>query len=293
MVLGEGDYRYDVVEGWARLPEGWVFTQVSDAAVDSRGRIYAFTRGKHPIVVFDKEGNFVTSWGYGEFGISPHLVSQSHGIFIGPDDGVYLTDAYQHVVRRYTLLGEMEREWGTRGVAGVTFYGREYNMPTGVAFAPDGASFYVSDGYGNRCVHKYSKEGKHLLSWGEAGSGPGQFAVVHNIGCDRTGRVLVCDRENNRIQIFDPDGGFMEAWTDVAEPGDVWITDDNTIYVAEQGAGGRISVWSPEGERLCRFEGEREVQSPHGICVDDEGSIYVAEIGMEDRGQRLQKFVRV
>ena len=73
---------------------------------------------------------------------------------------------------------------------------------------------------------------------GEGGSGPGQFALVHNIGCDKTGRVLVCDRENNRIQIFDPDGKFMEMWTDVMMPGDVWITDDNTIYVAEQGGGG-------------------------------------------------------
>lgn len=293
MPLGEGDYRYEEVDGWAKLPEGWVFTQVSDAAVDSKGRIYAFTRGKHPIVVFDKAGNFITSWGYGEFGISPHLVSQSHGIFITPDDKVYLTDAYQHIVRRYTRLGEMEHEWGVRGVAGVTFHEREYNMPTGVAFAPDGESYYVSDGYGNRCVHKYSKDGERLFTWGEAGSGPGQFAVVHNIGCDKTGRVLVCDRENSRIQVFDPDGKFMEEWTDMTSPGDVWITADNTIYVAEQGGGGRISVWSPEGELLSRFAEDQAVQHPHGLCVDDEGSIYVAEIGMEGRGQRLQKFARV
>ena len=293
MPLGEGDYRYEEVDGWAKLPEGWVFTQVSDAAIDSQGRIYAFTRGKHPLVVFDQAGNFLTSWGYGEFGISPHLVSQSHGIFIDPNDRVYLTDAYQHIVRRYTRLGDLEQEWGTPGVPGVTYYNREYNMPTGVAFAPDSESYYVSDGYGNRCVHHYSKDGTHLKSWGEAGSGPGQFAVVHNIGCDKNGRVLVCDRENSRIQIFDSDGEFMEEWTDVKNPGDVWITADNTIYVAEQGGGGRISVWSPEGELLSRFEDDRAVQSPHGICVDDEGSIYVAEIGMGEKGQRLQKFSRV
>jgi DNA-binding beta-propeller fold protein YncE len=294
MPLGEGDYKYELVEGWAKLPEGWVFSLVSDAAIDSKGRIYAFTRGKHPIIVFDKEGNFVTSWGYGEFGISPHLVSQSHGIFIGPDDEVYLTDAYQHVVRRYTLLGDMENEWGTPGVPGVTHYRREFNMPTGVAIAPDGC-IYVSDGYGNRCIHKYSKEGQHLLTWGEPGTGHGEFAVVHNIGCDKDGRVIVCDRENNRVQLFDPDGAHIETWTDVVSPGDVWVTDDNMIYIVEQGASGRVGVWTPEGERISRFSGAQGgvLEAPHGICVDDEGSIYVAEIGDGNRGQRLQKFARV
>ncbi len=292
-ILGQGDYKYEVVDGWAKLPEGWVFSLVSDAAIDSKGRIFAFTRGKHPVIVFDKAGNFVTSWGYGEFGISPHLVSQSHGIFITPDDQVYLTDAFQHIVRRYTRLGDLEREWGKPGVPGVTFYNREYNMPTGVAIGLDGC-FYVSDGYGNRCVHKYSKDGEHLLAWGEAGSGPGQFAVVHNIGCDKTGRLLVCDRENNRIQVFDPDGKFIAQWTDVQSPGDVWITDDNTIYVAEQGGYGRVSVWTPDGKLISRFSGSEGgvLQAPHGLCVDDEGSIYVAEIGAGDRGQRLQKFAR-
>ena len=291
MALGEGDYRYEVVPGWAKLPEGWVFTQVADVAVDSEGRIYAFTRGRHPVIVFNQAGEFLTSWGYGECGDFPDRIGQPHGIFIDRNDNVYLVDSYQHVVRQYSRLGEMQREWGTPGEPQTTFYRRQFNMPTGAVIGPDG-SMYVADGYGNRCVHKYSREGKHLLTWGDGGDGPGQFAVVHNIGCDRTGRVIVCDRENDRVQIFDPDGAFIEAWTDVVKPADVWVTEDNVIYLVEQGLGGRVGVWSPEGKLLSRFSGP-DVQSSHGVCVDIEGSIYVAEIGVGDRGQRLQKYIRV
>lgn len=294
MALGEGDYTYELVDGWPKIPEGWVLEAVSDAAVDSQGRVYAFSRGKHPLTVFSKDGDFLTSWGYGEFGVSPHLVSQSHGIFITPDDQVYLTDAYQHIVRRYSRLGEKNQEWGIPGVPGVTYYKRQFNMPTGVAMAEDGTTF-VSDGYGNRCIHKYTSDGEYVKSWGEAGSGPGQFAVVHNIGCDKLGRLLVCDRENDRIQLFDQEGAFIEEWTDVSMPGDVWITDDGMIYVVEQGTGGHVSVWTPEGERISRFSGAKGgiVQAPHGLAVDEEGSIYVAEIGAGDVGQRLLKFARV
>lgn len=294
MALGEGDYQYELVDGWPQTPEGWELSLVSDAAVDGQGRVYAFTRGKHPLIVFDKDGRFITSWGYGEFGISPNLVSQSHGIFIGPDDQVYLTDAYQHVVRRYSKLGEKNREWGVPGVPGVTYYRREYNMPTGVTFSSDGHMF-VSDGYGNRSIHKYTSDGEHITSWGEGGSGPGQFAVVHNIGCDKEDRLLVCDRENNRIQLFDLDGKYIEEWTGVSSPGDVWITDDGMIYVVEQGTGGHVSVWTPKGECISRFSGAEGgiVEAPHGVAVDDEGSIYVAEIGAGDRGQRILKFSRV
>ena len=295
MALGEGDYRYELVDGWPKVPEGWELMAVSDAAVDSQGRIYAFSRGKHPLAVFSKDGDFITSWGYGEFGVSPNLVSQSHGIFITPDDQVYLTDAYQHIVRRYSRLGEKDREWGVPGVPGVTYYRRQFNMPTGVTFSPDGSFMFVSDGYGNRCIHKYTSDGEYITSWGEGGDGPGQFAVVHNIGCDQQGRLLVCDRENNRIQLFDQEGTFIEQWTGVSSPGDVAFTDDGMLYVVEQGTGGHVSVWTQDGECISRFSGSEGgiVQAPHGLAVDDEGSIYVAEIGEGDRGQRLLKFARV
>jgi len=136
---------------------------------------------------------------------------------------------------------------------------------------------------------------RNIATWGGPGHGPGDFSIVHNIGCDRTGRLLVCDRENDRIQLFDPDGNYLEEWTGLEMPGDVWITPYNTIYVAEQGGSGHVSVWSPDGRLISRFSGAPGgvLEAPHGICVDAQGSIYVAKIGGPGRGQRLQKFARV
>ena len=159
--------------------------------------------------------------------------------------------------------------------------GNPFNMPTGSGIAPDGKIF-VSDGYGNRRVHRFSSEGKHELSWGEHGTGNGQFAIVHKLGVYKDSRVFVCDRENDRIQIFSPDGELLDIWTNgLAGPGDIYFQDD-IAYVVEQSEGSGISIWDvPSGEAV------------HGCAVDSKGNIFIAEIGLGNIGQRIRKLNKV
>jgi sugar lactone lactonase YvrE len=166
-------------------------------------------------------------------------------------------------------------------------------MPSGLAIAPSGEIF-VSDGYGGHRVHKFSADGELLLSWGRQGTGPGEFALLHNIWVDKNSRVFICDRENGRIQLFDDQGAYLEEWTDLLSPGDLWIQDD-VVYVIEQGERCGVSIWTLDGDLITRWRGSEgpgkgTLSAGHGICVDSQGSIYVTEIGS---AQRVQKFQRV
>ncbi len=287
MALGTSPYTYELVPGWPKLPLWWEFKAASDVAVNSQDRVYVFSRGMHPVTVFERDGTFVSSWGEGMF-------RNPHGIYIGPDDSVWLVDRDSHVVMKFTPDGKLLTTLGQRDAPAVTYYGQPFNMPSGVAIGPSG-HIYVSDGYGNRRVHKFTPDGKLVLSWGEPGTGPGQFALVHNIAVDQQERVYICDRENNRIQVFDANGKFITEWRDMRAPGDIYISPDGLAYVAEQGGGKpvRISIWTLEGRMLSAWDstglGQGTIVAPHGIWVDSRGDIYVAEIG---RGERVQKFAR-
>ena len=193
-IIGQGNFKYQVAEGWGKLPAGWKFGDVAAVGIDSKDRVYAFNRGEHPMVVFDRDGNFLNSWGEGVF-------KRAHGVQMGPDDTIYLTDDGDHTVRKCTLDGKILLEIGLPGQASPYMSGQPFNRCTHTALSPEG-DIYVSDGYGNSRVHKYSPDGKLLFSWGSPGTDPGQFNIAHNILCDTNGLVYVADRENHRIQIF-------------------------------------------------------------------------------------------
>ncbi len=315
MVFGNGDHTYELVDGWAKLPAGYSFPDVGGLAVDASDRVYVFNRSPHPVIVFDRQGNFVTSWGEGVF-------SRPHGIRITGDGSVYCTDDIDHTVRKFTLQGELRMTLGVRNKPSDTGYveqpdllaslatirsgGPPFNRPTGVAESSAGET-YVSDGYGNARVHRFSPEGKLRFSWGEPGTAVGQFRLPHNIWVDRRDRVWVPDRENSRIQLFDAEGRFLEQWTDVVRPTDVFIDGDDVVYVPEIGhvgdAGPRVSLFTIDGRVVTRFGcPARDHQtdlfvSPHAITVDSRGDIYVGEVAMThagfDRGARVvQKFAR-
>jgi hypothetical protein len=281
MVFGSDKLRYEVVEVWGRLPEGWSFGNVIGVAVDSRDDVYVVNRGEHPVIVFDSDGGFKGSWGEGVF-------NAPHGLCI---DGevCYIADYRDHTVRKFTLGGKLLHTWGTKDQPGGE--GEPFNRPTDVAIAPTG-EMYVSDGYGNARVHKYSMDGELLLSWGEHGSGPGQFDIAHDVWVEADGQVFVADRQNHRIQIFTPDGEYMTEWTGFRQPCSVYIDDEELVYVPELQA--RFSILDIEGRVVARWGGEKSKEpglfiAPHCACVDSRGDLYVGET-LE--GSRIQKFER-
>ena len=284
--VGDGEFTYEPVPFWPNLPKYWDLGMASDGAVNSRDEVHIFSRGIHPVTIWDIAGNFISSWGEGQFSVNPH------GIYIAPNDNVWLVDRDYHIATEYTPSGQALRTLGEKLAPSPSFIGKPFNMPSGIAIAPDG-NIFVSDGYGGHRVHKFSADGKLILSWGRQGTGPGEFALLHNIWVDSRNRVLVCDRENHRIQIFDGIGNFLCEWTDLVAPGDIWIKDD-IVHVIEQGDGCAVSLWSLDGELITRWKGNQgagigTMTDGHGICVDSEGNIYVTEIGNAQRVQKFQK----
>jgi DNA-binding beta-propeller fold protein YncE len=297
MLYGKGKYTYELVDWQAKFPGGWQPTEVNSLAIDSQDRLYAFNTGEYPVTVFDRDGNLLNTWGKDSF-------THSHGAFIGPDDSVYCADDGNHTVNKFTPEGKLLLTLGKKGQpsdTGFTFEGEggkklnffealttvkrggpPFNAPTGVALSATG-EIYVSDGYGNARVHKFSPDGKLLLSWGEPGKGPGQFVVPHGLAVDKRGRVLVADRHNNRIQIFDAEGKYLAEWGDLIFPTAIFIDANQVVYVSELMRPG-VSIFDIDGKLLARWGNEgRTKEDPlfvtlHSITVDSRGNIYVAEV---------------
>lgn len=325
-VLGTAPFQYVVQEAWAKFPAEGPFGEAVAVACDSRDRVYVFLRGPRPVQVFTADGTQVGSWGEGVF-VRPH------GIFIGPDDTVYCTDDFDHTVRAFTTdgtprftLGKSGRPSAT-GATSVDYRtiqrsGPPFHYPTNLALGPTG-DLYVADGYGNARVHRFAADGSLLQSWGEPGSGPGQFHVPHGIAVDAEGIVYVADRENSRIQRFSATGEYRDAWTDVARPCQLYIDRAGWIYVAELGfragrwpgtgaaqpgeTGGRVSIFDRQGKLHARWGGgdhpcaAGDFFAPHGIWVDTRGDVYVSEVTLSAGGRAgavpgschsFQKFVR-
>ncbi len=283
IVVGSGRFTYKVAETWAKLPDGWKFTQVAGIVIDSLDRVYVFNRSEHPMMIFDHDGNFINSWGEGMF-ITPH------GICLDQDKYIFLADSGNHTVKKFTLDGKLLMTLGTENEPEEN--GKPFNKPTDVSVSPSGY-IYVSDGYGNRRVHKFDPDGKLLTSWGSSGDEPGQFALPHGIFAYDDNNIYVADRENHRIQIFTSGGKFINQWkADFNMPCTVFIDKDDNVYIPELRH--RISIMNLKGELLARWGGVEsnkpgEFVAPHTACVDSHGNLYVGEV-LE--GQRIQKFIR-
>src|ERR1700688_728325 len=288
-ILGSGEHRYRVVENWAKLPEGWNLTDVASVAVDSHDRIYVFNRGAHPMVVFDRDGNFVKSWGEG-------LFSRAHGLHIDAYDNLYCTDDGDHTVRKCSVDGKVLLTIGIPNKPAPFMSGEPFHRCTHTALSPRG-EIYVSDGYGNACVHKYTPDGKLIKTWGEPGTDPGQFNIVHNIATDADGWVYVADRETHRVQVFDGNGKYETQWNNLHRPCGLFMPPGKcpVCYIGELGAvqpvsrnvpnlGPRVTIVDSTGKRISRLGGlgpglgPTEFLAPHGLTVDNRGDLYIGEV---------------
>jgi len=279
---------YELIRDFLRPPAGQPLGIVSRVATDAQDRVYVFQRKAPPVMVFDRDGNFLASWGTGE-------VTDPHGLKI-VGDTVYTTDRSDSVAKSFTLDGKPLLQLGQRGVhsdtgcTGAPWLAQRaagpFNHPTEMLPHPNG-DIYVTDGYRNARVHRFTRDGALVTSWGAPGNGPGEFHLPHSIAIDADGKLYVADRANKRIQIFTPDGEYLGEWTGMGGPNDISRAQDGTFVIAEQEDGDKpayVCVRDAEGNVLARME-SRHV---HGVGVDSRGDIYA---GLTvDRS--VDKFVR-
>ena len=286
--LGQNKYTYRNLIGWAKTPDDIGWNEIAGVAVGSDDLIYVFARGDYHMLVFDKNGNYLHTWEQGIFK-GPHAITP------GPDNTFYCTDHFDHTVRWMSSEGQVKMTLGTPDKPSAVHGGKPFNKPTDVAVDQNTGDIFVSDGYMNSAVHRFSHEGVHILSWGGPGVDPGEFSLPHNIAIDNDGYLYVADRENHRIQVFDQNGSFQHEYTNVHRPCALRIDSNGLMYVGELGfqgvvsqlvpnIGPRVSIIDRAGNRLAKV-GENgfgtkpgQMIAPHGIAIDKEGNIYLGEV---------------
>jgi DNA-binding beta-propeller fold protein YncE len=294
-VAGLSGFRAD--PAWPKRPAAITWGDMPGVAVDREDRVWIFTRQTPAVQVYAPDGELVRAWSE-----LPHKMS--HHVKIDPEGNVWLADVGFHTVSKYTPEGRLLLRLGTPDQAGEDE--TRFNKPTDMAITPAG-DVYVSDGYGNNRIVRFTKEGRFVKAWGKKGPAPGDFDLPHAIGVDSKGRLYVADRNNARVQVFDPEGKFLTEWRNVLVPWGIWVTAQDEVWVCgssptlaanDQGmtgipphdqvlvrfdAGGRVlQVWSPP-----KGDAPGELNWVHALAADSKGNLYCGDI----RGRRVQKFV--
>lgn len=301
---------YRTIENWANLPEGRAWGSTAGIAVDGDGNVWVAERcgantcagsALAPILEFNPSGKLLASFGAGMF-VFPH------GIAVDKDRNVWVTDGQGadgkgHQVFKFSPKGQVLL---TLGKAGVPGDGEDtFNQPSDVAIAPNG-DIFVADGHGgnsNARIMKFSKEGRFLMTWGRKGSAPGEFDVPHGLAFDSRGRLFVADRGNNRIQIFDQKGKFIDQWKQFSRPSGIFIGKDDVLYAADSESGSvarersawkrGIRIGSAKDGSVTAFipdpaENATGTSAAEGVAADAKGVIYGAEVGPKD----VKKYVK-
>ncbi len=277
-------FQLEVVEHFFKTPPDGNFIQPRGVAVDSKGHIFVFNKGKHQLMEFDPQGQFVRSLGDGLF-VDPH------GLRIDGEDNLWTTDLETHLVLKISPEGQVMMVLGQQGTSGLFDESRSailFFKPADLGFASNG-DIFIADGYGNHRVVQLDSDGNFIRSWGEQGDQEGNFDNPHNIVVDRN-RVYVADRNNARVQVFDTDGNFVEAWTHVGKPWGLAVSPERNLYLVD-GDDEVIYKLNMSGEILGKVEagpGQQtgQLRAAHGIAVGPQEELYVTEV----LNWRVQKF---
>ncbi|MFH0129235.1 hypothetical protein ACGLHS_03445 [Variovorax sp. VaC1] len=261
--MTDGKSNYRMVRPWQKPSPRGAVGVISQLALDSRGRVFVLQRTAPQLLIYRADGEL------DEVYENPRLTS-GHGLFIDAADNVYLVsyDAHQVLALDASLKPRFEL-----GGFNTPRWGAPFNHPTDVAVAPDG-EIYVSDGYGNACVHRFSAGGEHIGTWGGVGQGPGEFSTPHGVWVLADNRVAVCDRDNDRVQLFDREGRYLAQWTGLLRPMDIW-SDGCDVFVTEQAP--RVTRLDMSGVVRGRFRSFGVYG--HGLWGAADGSLFVAEQG--------------
>lgn len=254
-------------------------SDVTGVGVDSSGRVYVCAGTRHPVLVFDRAGQYLYSFGEG-------LLVEPHTVRIDPEGNVWITDFQIHQVFKFAPDGTLLQSFGVRGKRGRD--ATHFNGPTDVAFAPNG-NIYISDGYGNSRIVRLSHDGTYLGDFGNWGTRNGLFRIPHSVAVDAAGRVYVADRTNKRIQLFTGEGTFLAAWKLKDKPNSLFITPDQHLYVANWKSDS-VSVLDLAGHQLLKWgrsgRTPGRLNEPHMLSVDNDGDVFIAEAG----SKRVQEF---
>ena len=279
----DNNLQYQLAPKWAQPPGDGNWGTMSAVDVDTDGTIYVLQRSdpggpESAIMAFNPQGKFLRGWGKGEF-------PSAHGLRVGPNHTVWVTDRKLEQVIEYDRTGNVLMTLGTKNVAGDNTSETAFNGVADVAFDSNG-DIFVADGEGpNSRIVKFSSAGKLLSMWGTKGTDAGQFNIPHNLAIDPQGRIWVCDRSNKRIEIFDQDGKFLEQMTQFGTPSAIAISKEGTVYVADFTPENKLVIGTLDGKILGTIEG---LNGAHGLAVDSDRAIYVAQ----STGKTVDKFVR-